>query len=119
MWSIVGAFFKNPIFSLIADKTIGEINHYLEVKKIERVAELEAAASVSIAQVSASERSWKDEWLTIVFTGLLIAHFIPATEPYVIKGWGLLKQAPDMFWYIMAGIVSGSFGINIIDKFKR
>ena len=58
---------KNPIFSYVADKTIGEVKHYLEVRKIERVAEIEALKTVQVAQVEASERSWKDEWLTIVF----------------------------------------------------
>jgi hypothetical protein len=50
---------------------------------------------------------------------MLVAHFIPALQPFMVKGWELIKQAPDMFWYILAGIVSGSFGINIIDKYKK
>jgi len=118
MWGLLSVIFKNPITELLVDKTIGAINHSLELKKIERVTELECAAKIETQQVLSSERSWKDEWLTLVFTGLLLAHFIPATEPYVVKGWELLKQAPDMFWYILAGIVSGSFGINILNKFK-
>jgi hypothetical protein len=119
MWSIIGSIFKNPIFSYVADKTIGEVKHYLEVRKIERGAEIEALKSVQISQVESSEKSWKDEWLTLVFTFMLVAHFIPALQPFMTKGWELIKQAPDMFWYILAGIVSGSFGINIIDKYKK
>ena len=119
MWGFVLGLFKNPIISLIADKTIGEVKHYLEVKKIERVAEIEALKTVQVAQVEASERSWKDEWLTLTFTGILVAHFFPQTRDYMIAGWEILKSAPDMFWYIVLAIVSGSFGINVIDKFKK
>ena len=81
MWNIIGAFFKNPVFELIADKTIGSINHYLEVKKLERVAELEAMKDVSIAQVDASERSLKDEWLTIFISIIITCCFIPSLQP--------------------------------------
>lgn len=119
MWGFVLGLFKNPIISLIADKTIGEVKHYLEVKKIERVAEIEALKSVQVAQIQASEKSWKDEWLTIVFTVLLVAHFFPQTRNYMIAGWEILKSAPDMFWWIVLAIVSGSFGINVMDKFKK
>jgi len=119
MWGFVLGFLKNPIFSLIADKTIGEVKHYLEIKKIERVAEIEALKSVQVAQVEASEKSLKDEWLTLVFTGVLLAHFFPQTRDYMIAGWEILKSAPDMFWWIVLAIVSGSFGINVMDKFKK
>jgi hypothetical protein len=119
MWGFVLGLFKNPIVSLIADKTIGEINHYLEVKKIERVAELDAMKTVQVSQVEASERSWKDEWLTLTFTGILVAHFFPQTRDYMVAGWEILKSAPDMFWWIVLAIVSGSFGINVMDKFKK
>jgi hypothetical protein len=119
MWGFVLSFLKNPIFSLIADKTIGEVKHYLEIKKIERVAEIEALKSVQVAQVEASEKSLKDEWLTLVFTGVLLAHFFPQTRDYMIAGWEILKSAPDMFWWIVLAIVSGSFGINVMDKFKK
>lgn len=119
MWGFLLGLFKNPVVSLIADKTVGEINHYLEIKKIERVAELEAMRTVQVSQVEASERSWKDEWLTLTFTGILVAHFFPQTRDYMIIGWEILKSAPDMFWWIVLAIVSGSFGINVMDKFKK
>lgn len=126
----LGGLFKNPIVSAVADATIGAVKHNLEKKKIIRAAEIEAAKAVDVAkiqadmtvqtaQVNASSASWKDEWLTVVFSGVLIAHFIPQSQPHMLAGWALLKDAPDMFWYILLAIVSGSFGINALTKFKK
>lgn len=121
----LGTLFKNPITNVIIDKTIGAVTHELEKKKIIRGMEIEAAKQIDVAkidlmaeQVKASGGSWKDEWLTMVFTGILIAHFTPWTQPHMIVGWDLLSQAPDMFWYIVLAIVSGSFGLNAMGKWK-
>ena len=119
MLPILGFLFKNPIAKLVVDKTIGAVQHHLEVKKIERIAEIEAAKTVQLQQVISSEKSWKDEWLTLFFSGLLGAHFIPYTQPFMLLGWDLLKNAPSEFWWIILTIVSGSFGMNIMDKFKK
>jgi len=130
-------FLSNPITKLVADKVIGAASHAIEKKKIIRAAEIEATkeldiksmevtkqvelakAQVKKAQVKASENSLKDEWLTLCFTGILIAHFTPWTAPYMESGWLLLQNAPEMFWYIMLTIVGGSFGINTLSKFKK
>jgi|TARA_R110000787_G_scaffold217060_1_gene325968 hypothetical protein len=127
---LVAGLFKNPIISAVADATIGAVKHNLEKKKIIRAAEIEAAKTVDVAkiqasmqvqtaQVNASSSSWKDEWLTLVFSGIMVAHFIPQSQPYMQKGWEMLSIAPDMFWYIVLAIVSGSFGINAMTKFKK
>jgi hypothetical protein len=119
MLPFLGFLFKNPIAKLVVDKTIGAIQHNLEVKKLERVAEIEAAKTVQVQQVISSEKSWKDEYLTIVFTAVLVAHFIPPAMPFMAQGWELLKSAPSEFWWVILTIVSGSFGMNIMDKFKK
>ena len=119
MLPFLGFLFKNPIAKLVVDKTIGAIQHNLEVKKLERVAEIEAAKTVQVQQVLSSEKSWKDEYLTIVFTAVLVTHFIPPAMPFMAKGWELLKSAPSEFWWVILTIVSGSFGMNIMDKFKK
>ena len=119
MWGFISLIFKNPITSLLVDKTIGAINHSLEVKKLERVAEIEAAKIISVAQVQASETSLKDEYLTVFITIILGMAFLPQTQAYVIKGFDILKTAPTEFWWSVLIVFSGSFGINVIDKFKR
>jgi hypothetical protein len=127
---LIGGLFKNPIVNAVADATIGAVKHNLEKKKIIRAAEIEAAKAVDVAkiqadmtvqtaQVNASSSSWKDEWLTLVFSGILVAHFVPYSQPHMQAGWEMLGNAPDMFWYIVLAIVSGSFGINAMTKFKK
>ena len=119
MLNFFSILFKNPLTSLVVDKTVSAINHHLEVKKLERIAEIEAAKVVSVAQVEASERSLKDEYLTIFITIIIGMAFLPQTQAYVIKGFDILKQAPAEFWWSVLIVFSGSFGINVIDKFKK
>lgn len=93
---------SNPITKLVADKVIGGAKHALEKKAMIREAEVEAIKQTDFAkikkeeaiakaqqavmkeQVKASQKSWKDELLTIVFSGILIAHFIPYTQKHMV-----------------------------------
>ena len=129
-------FLSNPITKLVADKVIGAATHAMEKKKIIRQAEKEATANIDYAkieaqkavhkaeqavlkqQVKAGESSLKDEWITLVFTILLICHFIEPLQPSMMRGWEMLGTAPDMFWIIMLTIVGGSFGVNTVNKWK-
>jgi hypothetical protein len=111
--------FNNPITKYVGQKVIGHFEHKAEVLKNERMAEIEASKSVQVQQVKSAEKSWKDEYLTIVFTAVLLHtlyHQLCHSWP---KGWELLKSAPSEFWWVILTIVSGSFGMNIMDKFKK
>ena len=129
-------FLSNPITKLVADKVIGAATHAMEKKKIIRQAEIEATANIDYAkieaqkavhkaeqavlkqQVKSGESSLKDEWITLVFTILLICHFIEPLQPSMMRGWEMLGTAPDMCWVIMLTIVGGSFGVNTVNKWK-
>jgi hypothetical protein len=128
---------SNPITKIVADKVIGGVKHSMEKKAIQRNAEIEAARSIDYAKIEAQKAidkadaevrkaqangmntSLKDEYLTIVFTILLGAHFFPQTQPHMVKGWELLQNAPNEFWYIILTIVAGSFGVNTLSKWKK
>ena len=129
-------FLSNPITKLVADKVIGAATHAMEKKKIILQAQIEATAIIDYPkiesqkavhkaeqavlkqQVKSSEKSWKDEYLCVVFTILLICHFIEPLQPSMMRGWEMLGTAPDMFWIIMLTIVGGSFGVNTVNKWK-
>jgi hypothetical protein len=83
--------FSNPITKYVGEKVIGHFEHKAEVLKNERMAEIEASKSVQVQQIKSAEKSWKDEYLTIVFTAVLVAHFIPPAMPFMAQGWQLLK----------------------------
>ena len=77
-----GSLFNNPITKIITEKTVGAISHKLEKDKIIKAKEIEAARDVDVAeigvrlaQVKQQENSWKDEWITVVFT-LVFAIFL-------------------------------------------
>lgn len=119
MLPFLGFLFKNPIAKLVVDKTIGAVQHHLEVKKLERVAEIEAAKTIQIQQVISSEKSWKDEWLTIFTTFGISMCFIPSMQPFMIKGFEIIKAAPSELLYAILIVYCGSFGMNMLDKYKK
>jgi hypothetical protein len=108
------------IWSLII-KTVGTsviegIKTYGKRKEIERTKSLEWAAQAA----KASEHSWKDEYLCLLFTGIFVLHFFPPLQPYLIRGWIILSvEVPEWFSWCLLVIISGSFGINIARKFLK
>lgn len=119
MFNFILPLIKNPITQLIASKTIGAIQHKLEVDKIIKAKEIEACKEVEIQQIKSAEKSYKDEFLTVFIVFVLSACFFPQTQPFMVKGWEILNQAPTEFWWAILIVFSGSFGLNVMDKFKK
>ena len=113
------SLFKNPLTKIIAEKTIGAISHKLKKDAIIRQKELDHANNVDIQSLKSSENSLKDEWLVIVFSLIFLAHFVPALQDAMQRGWEILKLASDYFWIIILTIVGGSFGSSGITKFLK
>jgi len=109
---------NNPLTKIIANKTIGAIQHKLEKDKIIKAKEIEATKSISIEQIRQQESSYKDEWLVVVFSLIFLAHFVPAFQESMLRGWEILEYASDYFWIIILTIVGASFGVNTVKKFK-
>jgi hypothetical protein len=109
---------KNPLTRIIADKTVSAINHSIEKKKIIRAKEIEAEQNVSLEQIKSSNTSIKDEVLTIKITLIFIALFIPYTQPWMEKGFEILKNAPQEFWWAVLIVYSGSFGLSTVNKIR-
>jgi len=118
MLNFILPILKNPLTRMIGQKVIGGIQHKIEKDKIVKAREIEALKDVNIAQVEASNNSWKDEYLTLIFGLILVAHFLPFTQDYMERGWQILKNADPLFWYSVLAIISGSFGMNLTNKLK-
>ena len=113
------ALLKNPLTKIIAEKTFGAISHKLKKDAIIRQKELDHTNNVDIQSLKSSENSLKDEWLVLVFSGILICHFIPPLQDAMQRGWEVLGTANDYFWIIILTVVGGSFGSSSIKKFIK
>ena len=118
MLNFILPLMKNPLTRIIADKTVSAINHSIQKKKVIRAKEIEAEQNVSIEQIKSSNSSIKDEVLTIKITLIFIALFIPYTQPWMEKGFEILKNAPEEFWWAVLIVYSGSFGLSTVSKIR-
>ena len=87
------------------------------------IKQAESAADWEAAMARNSGQSWKDEWLTLLFSIPLILCFIPSMVPYVRAGFEVLETMPDFYQYTLSVIVAASFGvrsvIGIMNKKKK
>ena len=70
-----------------------------------------------LKMADASASSWKDEWLTILFSIPLILAFIPGMEEVVRNGFAQLEAMPQWYQYSLGIIVAASFGVRSATKF--
>ena len=71
-----------------------------------------------LAAIRATQSSWKDEWLTIIFTIPLILSFCGDWGRQVVTdGFIALQNMPDWYQISLGAIVAASFGIRSVSKF--
>ena len=78
-------------------KAVGEIDWDLEMAK-------------------SSGDSWKDEWLTIIFTATLVLHMF-GEQARVTEFFIALENCPPWYQYLLGTIVAASFGFRGAAKF--
>lgn len=66
-----------------------------------------------------SVTSWKDEWLTILFSIPLVLAFFPSAVPHVHAGFAALEGMPDWYVYTLSVIVAASFGVKSVIGYMR
>ena len=65
-----------------------------------------------------SRDSWKDEWLTVLFSvPLILAFFGDWGRVIVAQGFAALDVMPSWYQYTLGVIVSASFGVRSATKF--
>ena len=71
-----------------------------------------------IAAMKATENSWKDEWITLLFSIPLILAFCGDWGNAIVQaGFTALEVMPDWYQYSLGGIVSASIGMRGVSKF--
>ena len=94
--------------------------HKVKMAKAEAEAELmKHEAGWEKIMAEASKDSWKDEAWTLTFIAIVIASFLPHTQPYVVQGFDALSQTPEWFRWAMYASIAASFGIRGISKFRK
>lgn len=103
---------------------------YLEGRNKKMAAKAEAEAKVMInasnqigdwekIQAQNAGNSWKDEWLTILFSIPLILAFFPGGMEIVERGFSALEQMPEWYQYTVSVIVAASFGVRSAIGFMK
>ena len=102
------------------------ISGFVETKKAkakQKLVQIQAETTIMEKQIAGeidwdiaaqknSSGSWKDEYLTILFSIPLLLCFLPFTVDYVERGFEALALTPDWYKYTLGVIVSASFGIK-------
>mgnify|MGYP000309312939 CR=1 FL=1 len=71
-----------------------------------------------LKMADASASSWKDEWLTILFSVPLILAFCGEWGRQIVTdGFTALETMPEYYRYTLGVIVSASFGTRAATKF--
>jgi hypothetical protein len=119
-----------PLLGVAGDVVKGVVDTR-KAKAEQKITEIKAKTSLMEKQIKGevdwdleaiknTQGSWKDEYLTILFSIPLLLCFVPFTVEYVERGFEALSQTPDWYKYTLGVIVSASFGIKGATKlFKK
>jgi len=94
-----------------------------KIAKAEAEAEIMKVAATSEASwekvmAQGSVNSWKDEWLTVLFSIPLILAFCGDWgREIVANGFAALEAMPEYYQYTLGVIVSASFAVRSATKF--
>ena len=106
-----------------ADKNAAEAK--LKLSEAEAKAKILLSEKTSVADwerimAEGSKTSWKDEWLTLLFSVPLILSFTGQWgRDAVSQGFAALEAMPDWYQYTLGVIVAASFGVRSAAKLFR
>jgi hypothetical protein len=112
---LVGTWMKGKVEKTRAESEAKVAKAKAEATIMEKKATGEIDWDLEMAK--GSQNSWKDEWLTILFSIPLILAFIPGMETVVQNGFQQLEQMPEWYQYSLGVIVAASFGVRSATKF--
>ena len=113
---LAGGWLKGKAASQAASANLKLVEAEAKATIMKSAATSEADWEKIMAQ--GSQQSWKDEWLTILFSIPLILSFCGEWGRGVTEqGFGALEVMPDWYQYTLGVIVAASLGIRSATKF--
>tara|TARA_Y100001937_G_C6902912_1_gene234136 strand:- start:17 stop:418 length:402 start_codon:yes stop_codon:yes gene_type:complete len=107
--SLVGTWLQGRVDKSKAESEVKVARAKAEAKVFET-----EATSAMLNERSLTDQmggSWKDEFWSLIFGGILICSFLPFTQEYVKEGFVFLDQhTPDWFSNMLYIIIGSSFG---------
>ena len=108
---------KRKTLKVELDSKEKDRQHEINLKKIDVATELakqgmQIEANWDTNAQQDMKTSWKDEYLTILFSLPLILAFFPQTQETVLKGFETLDKTPEWYMFLVMGIVAGVFGLR-------
>ena len=71
-----------------------------------------------LAAIRASQSSWKDEWITVLFSIPLVLSFCGDWgREIVANGFSALAGMPDWYQYSLGAVVAAALGTKGVSKF--
>ena len=107
--SLAGTWLQGKVDKAKAETDIKVAKARAEAKVYETSATSEMLNEQALTAQMAG--SWKDEFWTIIFGGILVASFLPFSQPFVKEGFIFLEQAtPQWFSTCLYICIGSSFG---------
>ena len=106
----------------------GWFDHKKAKTEKERQVELEQIGQLGDADTASANdmaTSWKDEYLTVIFSIPLIVVFHasvwgdPEDIERVKSAFAAMTELPEWYMWAVTGIVAGTFGLRLVNKLKR
>ena len=133
MWSTIGEGLLGIVKGIFDHQAkVAEAKTQLKIAKFEsraRIEEAKAQAAITMAQkaqdhehewerimASMTEKSWKDEYILLLFSVPLWMSFIPPLAPFVSAGFAELEVAPDWYLQVVLAGAAVAYGLRNLTK---
>ena len=109
------------IITSLAGLAASVVDGKTAVKKAEAQTKMKIATGEldwDLEAMKATQNSWKDEWITLLFSIPLILAFCGDWGNAIVqRGFVALETMPQWYQYSLGGIVSASIGLRSVSKF--
>lgn len=114
------------LFAAIGSAISGPVETVLETRKLKKEAEMEllkkkidGTVSWETTVAGQMDKTWKDEYLVVLFTVPFILCFVPGMEGIVQHGFDQIAKTPEWYRYLVFMLVSASVGIRGLPKLLK